>query len=123
MFGEFVRQWCRLVFWWVPTDQKHQNEQRDTEPKKRTEPATTQSPPAPAESAPEPSRATTSPQDDLTVIKGIGPTMDKRLRAMGIRTFADLAAADAQQVARKLNSRPVTAARVGEWIAEAKKRS
>src|SRR5262245_55544407 len=40
-------------------------------------------------------KAVTAPvPDDLTVIKGIGPALQNRLRALGITTFADLAAAN-----------------------------
>jgi predicted flap endonuclease-1-like 5' DNA nuclease len=37
--------------------------------------------------------------DDFTVIKGIGPTFDQRLKAAGIHTFAQLAAMTPEQVA------------------------
>jgi predicted flap endonuclease-1-like 5' DNA nuclease len=61
--------------------------------------------------------------DDLTEIKGIGPAIAERLNALGVRTFAELAAADPEELAEWIGRRPVTADRVREWIAEAKKRS
>lgn len=121
MFGEFVRQWCRLVCGWLPSEQKDQREsQAGVQPKAaESQPASSTAP----STAPGSTGEKTSAEDDLTTIKGIGPTMDNRLRAIGIRTFRDLAAADPQEVARQLNSRPVTAERVAEWMAEAKKRA
>jgi large subunit ribosomal protein L21 len=96
MFVDLVRQWCRLVFWWLPDDQAKQQDMPHGTSENRHEPAATQSTPAPAsKSSRESSGEASSPEEDLTAIKGIGPTMDKRLRAMGIRTFTDLAAADA----------------------------
>jgi NADH-quinone oxidoreductase subunit E len=38
-------------------------------------------------------------EDDFTVISGIGPTFQRRLKAAGIRTYADLAALTPEQVA------------------------
>jgi predicted flap endonuclease-1-like 5' DNA nuclease len=49
--------------------------------------------------------------------------MKTQLAEMGIKSFADLAGADAKQIASKLESRTITAERVRSWIAEAKKRS
>ena len=49
--------------------------------------------PKPAPVKPEKPVAAPVP-DDLTEIKGIGPAMQNKLRALGITTFADLAAAD-----------------------------
>lgn len=37
--------------------------------------------------------------DDFTVIKGIGPTFDRRLKAANVRTFAELAAMNPEQIA------------------------
>jgi large subunit ribosomal protein L21 len=60
--------------------------------------------------------------DDLTVIKGIGPTLAKKLDGLGIQTFADLAKADPEDLAARVNQRPVTAKRIQDWIADAKSR-
>jgi predicted flap endonuclease-1-like 5' DNA nuclease len=38
-------------------------------------------------------------EDDFTRIKGIGPVFDRRLKEAGVRTFADLAATPAEQIA------------------------
>jgi predicted flap endonuclease-1-like 5' DNA nuclease len=60
---------------------------------------------------------------DLSEIKGIGPAMKAKLAQLGIGSFADLAGADADQVAKSLDQRTITPERVRSWIAEAKKRS
>ncbi|MBK1668386.1 hypothetical protein CKO28_10100 [Rhodovibrio sodomensis] len=60
---------------------------------------------------------------DLSEIKGIGPAMKTKLAQLGINSFADLAGADANQVAKNLDQRTITPERVRSWIAEAKKRS
>ncbi|MDZ7712895.1 MAG: helix-hairpin-helix domain-containing protein [Rhodovibrio sp.] len=60
---------------------------------------------------------------DLSEIKGIGPAIKTKLAQLGIKNFADLAGADANQVAKSLDQRTVTPERVRSWIAEAKKRS
>jgi predicted flap endonuclease-1-like 5' DNA nuclease len=60
---------------------------------------------------------------DLSEIKGIGPAMKTKLAQLGIKSFADLAGADANQVAKSLDQRTITPERVRSWIAEAKKRS
>jgi predicted flap endonuclease-1-like 5' DNA nuclease len=60
---------------------------------------------------------------DLSEIKGIGPAMKTKLAQLGIKNFADLAGADANQVAKNLDQRTITPERVRSWIAEAKKRS
>ena len=60
---------------------------------------------------------------DLSEIKGIGPAIKTKLAQLGIKTFADLAGANPDQVAKSLDQRTVTPERVRSWIAEAKKRS
>jgi predicted flap endonuclease-1-like 5' DNA nuclease len=62
--------------------------------------------------------------DDLTQIKGIGPAMQNRLRALGITTFADLAAADPDQLMAKLKgSQPLSLGRVRHWTEAARERA
>ncbi|PWG65462.1 DUF4332 domain-containing protein [Spiribacter halobius] len=81
------------------------------------------------ESAPRPEPApetTASPgrADDLTEIKGIGAAMQQRLNAHGIRSFADLAAADPYRLLRQLkeDKAVISEARVKEWIQTAQAR-
>jgi large subunit ribosomal protein L21 len=60
-------------------------------------------------------------QDPLTEINGIGPAFEKALNAIGIRSFADLARQDADDLAQRLPVR-VTADRIrrDEWIEQAR---
>ena len=61
--------------------------------------------------------------DDLTEIKGIGPAMQNKLRALGITTFADLAAADPDQLMAQLKgSQPLSRGRVRHWTETARQR-
>lgn len=55
--------------------------------------------------------------DDLTVIRGIGPRTAEDLASVGVTRLADLAAADATDLARRLNGSSV--AQVERWIVQA----
>lgn len=59
----------------------------------------------------------------LEKIKGIGPAFAARLEAAGISTFADLAAADQEQVQEIIGSRGAGVSNVARWIAQAKERA
>jgi len=62
--------------------------------------------------------------DDLTLIKGIGPPTQERLRSLGIRTFNDLATAVPDDlVARMRSIQPVSMSQVRRWIEGAQKAS
>ncbi len=76
-------------------------------------------PPAPAPPAPG-SAAATPPADDLTEISGIGPTLAERLAALGVTTFASLAAADAAALAADLAG--AGESQIENWISQAKDR-
>lgn len=65
---------------------------------------------------PVPDRAA-SPPDDLTTIKGIGPTYAKRLMEAGITTFAAVAAASPDQLRAVTKAPPM--ANPEEWIVQA----
>lgn len=69
--------------------------------------------------APKPPIAAKAPMDDLTRIDGIGPGMQERLEKMGIKSFAQLAAADAETVKRQLGDIG-RFANVATWIARAR---
>lgn len=56
--------------------------------------------------------------DDLTVIKGIGPRTAEDLMSVGVFTFADLAVANAHDLARRLNGS--SPRQVQAWIDEAR---
>lgn len=56
--------------------------------------------PVPAAEPPAPSTAhRRAPPDDLKLIKGIGPVLERRLHELGVRSFADLAALTPERVA------------------------
>jgi predicted flap endonuclease-1-like 5' DNA nuclease len=89
---------------------------RSAEPRARPAPK-----PAPAQ--PEKTVAPPVP-DDLTEIKGIGPAMQNKLRALGITTFADLAAADPDQLMAQLKGpQPLSRGRVRHWTEAARQRA
>ena len=130
MFGEWLRLWRRCMFWWLPDDKTSGDAKTDPAPASRSAAAKPDAEAADIDAAatwqpPEPGAETTpeTPPDDLSAIKGIGPGIVRKLDALGIKTFADLAKADPDDLASKLALRPVTPARVREWIAEARKRT
>lgn len=96
-------------------------------------PATAQERPAaaperPAAERPAAERPAAPPKpprpDDLTVIKGIGPAVQEKLRGLGIATFGDLAAADPDRLVDQLKgSQPISKARVEGWTQEARSRA
>ena len=73
----------------------------------------------PASAKPAAPKATATPADDLTRIKGIGPVLAKKLQAMGINSFrqiADFTPADIQRITETLNVR----GRVDQWVEQAR---
>ena len=80
--------------------------------------------PGPKPAAAQPVKTVAAPvPDDLTEIKGIGPAMQNRLRALGITTFADLAAADPNQLMAQLKgAQPLSLGRVRHWTEAARQR-
>jgi predicted flap endonuclease-1-like 5' DNA nuclease len=122
MWEEFFRRWVNFMFWWWP--RSHEGQPRGPE---TTEPATQEESPRPSsEEAGKQavaSRHETVP-DDLTVIKGIGPATQERLRSLGIRTFEDLATATPDDLAARLKSgQPVAKSQVRRWVDAARKAS
>jgi predicted flap endonuclease-1-like 5' DNA nuclease len=80
------------------------------------------SPPAKPQAAPTTSSGSS---DALTEIDGIGPAYERALNAMGIRTFAQLAAQNPDELAAGLSLVRVTAARIkrDQWIEQAAARA
>lgn len=114
MWNEIFKRWIDLLFWWVPKDEAKPPE----EAKKRTRSAAQQS------AGREPEVAPQVVFDDLTVIKGIGPAIQEKLRALGIATFSDLARADPKALTERLKeAQPISEARVRGWIEAARQRA
>ena len=114
MWNDLMRRWMDMATWWLPKAE----EDRSSESVAPSGPTETSTPPAPD---PEPAPATNpepAASDDLTAIRGIGPAMQKRLVAMGIRTHADLAAADVDTLTERLKADKavVSRARIERWI-------
>jgi len=129
MFEQWLKFWRQWMFWWLPGGDEPEKTKPAQEPKETATRATTDTEAADVDAAttwrPGPD-GRTPPEtgvDDLTSIHGIGPAIARKLDALGIKTFADLAAADPDDLTAKIAKRPVTSARVREWIAEAKKRA
>lgn len=79
---------------------------------------------APSQETPKPAprRASTQEKDTLTEIEGIGPAYERALNAVGIFSFAQLAAQDVDALAGKLTTVRISAARIrqSKWIEQAK---
>ena len=58
--------------------------------------------------------------DDLTVIKGIGPVYQWKLRDIGINTFQQLADADADKLRRMLDIKNWQRVNIESWIEQAR---
>ncbi len=67
---------------------------------------------------PQPRRKTAA-ADDLTQIDGIGPAAEKALKALGIQTFKQLAAQDADQLAARLPKLLGSRVKRDGWIKQA----
>lgn len=65
--------------------------------------------------------AAPSHSDSLTEIDGIGPAYERALNALGIKTFAQLAVQNPDDLAMRLSSVRITAARIkrDQWIEQA----
>ena len=74
-----------------------------------------------SEAAPKPAatpKKEVAKPDDLTAIKGIGPTFAKRLAEAGLTTYAAVASASAERLREVTNAPPM--ADPDEWIAQAR---
>jgi predicted flap endonuclease-1-like 5' DNA nuclease len=147
MWDQTFKRWLDLVFWWLP---KHEATEQPSaqaaepaappaaasEPAPRAaEPATVHAPEPVAPAAKEPPAGRAPKQaaavaasdrapDDLTVIKGIGPVVQQKLHALGIRTFHDLAAADPGALVEQLKGRqPISETLVRGWTKAADQRT
>jgi len=140
MLDSIIKRWLDLLFWWVPKNERSGPERGGRTPQASapaakeeaaTRDETVERPPAGAQRpAPEPpateppAAEKVRPADDLTVIKGIGPAVQEKLRGLGIATFADLAAADPDRLVDQLKgSQPISKARVEGWTEQARARA
>lgn len=124
MWDQIFKRWIDLAFWWLPRPAAEQSAPQAAEP--AAAPPEAVEPAAP--STPEPVAQAHAPSDpgpdDLTVIKGIGPAVQQKLQALGIRTFNDLAAADPETLAEQLKGRqPISQALVRGWTEAADQRT
>ena len=111
MWDKFVKQWLELAFWWVPKDSSVPPEEEAVAPSEAEQALASAPKPAPERVA-----------DDLTVIKGIGPAVQKKLQGLDILTFGDLAAADPDALTEKLKgSQPISVAQVRRWTESARR--
>lgn len=116
MWDQMFRRWVDLFLWWLPREPTGEARSAGAD-----EPATG---PGPAAAAEPETKAEAKAPDDLTVIKGIGPVVQDKLRDLGIVTFHDLARADPDDLLAQLKgSQPVSLARVRAWTEAARERS
>jgi predicted flap endonuclease-1-like 5' DNA nuclease len=114
MWDEIFKRWIDLLFWWVPKDEARPPEKAKERAPSVTEPSAGR----------EPELAQQVVPDDLTAIKGIGPAVQEKLRALGIATFGDLARADPKLLTERLKgSQPISEARVRGWTEAARQRA
>lgn len=71
--------------------------------------------------APTPPATTTSEKDDLKVIKGVGPAIERKLNAAGIQTFAALSRLSAKDLENILGSQVKRLQDENDLLAQAKK--
>lgn len=114
----FYKRWCYLCCLWLPkVNAERTGSREENQPE-----ATTERGQAKAEAAEDGSDNALSAagQADLTVIKGIGPAVKKKLISLGVANVADLAAFDPEDLAAKLSGSSAT--RVKGWIEAAQDR-
>ena len=105
MWNELAKRWIDLFFWWLPRDK-----------------ATEHSSDAVEQAARDAGVAKLRSADDLTVLKGIGPVVQEKLRSLGIATFRDLATADPERLTEQLQGKqPISKAMVRAWTEAARK--
>lgn len=67
--------------------------------------------------------ATTSAGDDLTQIKGVGPTYARRLKEAGLTSYADIAAASVEKLREATGTVGRATVDPTDWIAQARSMS
>jgi predicted flap endonuclease-1-like 5' DNA nuclease len=121
MWDDLFKRWIDLLFWWLPRNEEGPPE-KEEEGAGVTEHGAGRGPEQGVEQQVEAVKEVIP--DDLTVIKGIGPSVQEKLRSLGIMTFEDLARADADRLVDQLKtSLPVSKARVRGWTEVARERT
>jgi predicted flap endonuclease-1-like 5' DNA nuclease len=121
MWDEIFKRWVDLLFWWLPRTE----ETRPAKAEENTPSASEQGAGRVPEEAVEQhiQKAEEVAADDFTVVKGIGPAVQEKLRSLRITTFGDLAKADPDDLVDQLKaSLPVSKARVRGWTEAARER-
>jgi predicted flap endonuclease-1-like 5' DNA nuclease len=117
MWADVWKRWLEICCWWLPTSKGEQTSGAAAKPSPTVADDVSTDVGATGEGSHE------NDTDDLTVIKGIGPSIQTKLSSFGITTLAALAASDPETLAVKLKaSQPISATRVKGWIEEAQDR-
>lgn len=122
MWAYFCKRWFGHCCWWLPTTKDEEKSGAGAKP------SPTMADDASTDLRTTGDEADVDPNeddvDDLTVIKGIGPSIQTKLRSFGITSLAALAAADPEALATKLKaSQPISTTRVKSWIEAAQDRT
>ena len=123
MWADLCKRWFELCRCWLPTTKTEQRSGLDAKPSKTTsEDVSTDLRTNGGEVSVDPGEDDSF--DDLTVIKGIGPSIQSKLRSFGITSLAALAASDSEELAAKLkSSQPISMTRIKRWIEAAQERA
>ena len=115
MWAEICKRWFDLCRCWLPTTKGEQKSGAEAKPSPTMD-DNLRTTGGEADMGPDEDKG-----DDLTVIKGIGPAVQAKLRSFGITGLAALAAADPEALAAKLKaSQPISTTRVKGWIEAAR---
>jgi predicted flap endonuclease-1-like 5' DNA nuclease len=118
MWDQMLKRWIDLLFWWLPSDRTAK------EPTPSTGTAGQDGARAPERAVRGAGLAKVKVPDDLTVLKGIGPVVQEKLRSLGITTFRDLAAADPERLTEQLKGKqPISKAQVRAWTQAAREQA
>jgi predicted flap endonuclease-1-like 5' DNA nuclease len=122
MWDDIFKRWIDLLFWWVPrTEETRPETANESTPGASAQDASRVPDEAVAQRVPTAEKVV---PDDLTVIKGIGPAVQEKLRSLGITTFRDLAKADPKTLTERLKgSQPISEVRVRSWTEAARKQA
>ena len=116
MWDQMLKRWIDLLFWWLPSDRTEKEPASGTVGQDGAR--------APERAMRGAGLAEVRVPDDLTVLKGIGPVVQEKLRALGITTFRDLAAADPERLTEQLKGKqPISKARVRAWTKAAREQA